>query len=287
MEKNMTLITKASGEIETFKEDKLRLSLERSGVDAGEIEKIVREISNRLNEDISTNEIYRIAFNMLKKDSWPFAAKYHLKRAIMELGPSGYPFERFIGEILRHQGYSVRVGEIVRGLCVNHEIDVIAEKEHYHFMVECKYHNQPGNLCSVKIPLYIQARFKDVESAWQKLPGHATKFHQGWVITNTKFSSDSIQYGNCAGLKMLGWNYPSKGSLRELIDSLGLYPITCLTTLTKLEKQNLLDRKIVLCKDICTNERYLIQAGVGKSRINAVLEEGHKLCHKLISDGKH
>ena len=281
------LITKASGEVEPFIEDKLRLSLERAGADKDEIEKVVLEINHRLHEGISTKKIYRIAFNLLKKSSRPIAAKYHLKRAIMELGPSGYPFERFIGEILKHQEYSVRVGEIVKGACVNHEIDVIAEKHDHHFMIECKYHNQPGIICNVKIPLYIQARFKDVESTWVRLPGHSEKFHQGWVVTNTKFSSDAIKYGNCAGLKMLGWDYPVKGSLKELIDSLGLYPITCLTTLTMLEKQNLLDRKVVLCKEVCSNEQYLIQAGVGLSRVKSVLEEGRQLCYKLTGNGKH
>ncbi len=288
MKKNNTvLITKASGEVEPFMEDKLRLSLERSGADKVEIEKVVQEINHKLHEGISTKKIYRIAFNLLKKRSRPIAAKYHLKSAIMELGPSGYPFERFVGEILKHQEYSVRVGEIVKGTCVNHEIDVIAEKDDHHFMIECKYHNQPGIICNVKIPLYIQARFKDVESAWVRLPDHGTKFHQGWVVTNTKFSSDAIKYGNCAGLNMLGWDYPVKGSLKELIDSLGLYPVTCLTTLTRFEKQNLLDRKIVLCKEVCDNEQYLAQAGVGLSRIKSVLEEGRQLCHKLTGNGKH
>lgn len=284
---NTVLITKASGEVESFMEDKLILSLERSGADKEEIEKIVQEINHSLHEGISTKEIYRIAFNLLKKRSRTIAAKYHLKMAIMELGPSGYPFERFIGEILKHQGYIVKVGEIVKGKCVNHEIDVIAEKDHHHFMIECKYHNQPGTICNVKIPLYIQARFKDVESAWVRLPGHGAKFHQGWVVTNTKFSSDAVHYGNCAGLKMLGWDYPVKESLKELIDSLGLYPITCLTMLTKIEKQQLLKNNVVLCKEICDNKNHLNTIGVKPSRVKSILEEGHQLCNHLISIGKH
>lgn len=287
MKKSSTLITKASGEVEPFKKDKLRLSLERSGADTDEIERIVQEISHRLHDGISTKKIYRIAFNLLKKGSRPIAARYHLKRAIMELGPSGYPFERFIGEILKHQGYSVKVGEIVKGKCVNHEIDVIAEKDHHHFMIECKYHNQPGIICNVKIPLYIQARFKDVEAAWLLLPGHVTKFHQGWVVTNTRFTSDAIQYGTCAELNLLGWDFPKKYSLKEQIDTLGLYPVTCLTTLTKIEKQQLLENNVVLCKEICDNQNHLNTIGIKASRIKLILEEGHQLCNQLIKNGKH
>jgi len=280
------LITKASGEAAPFSPAKLKHSLEKAGASEIEIERIIEEISNRLYEGMSTKKIYRIAFNLLKESSRHLAAKYHLKRAIMELGPSGYPFEKYIGEILRYQGYKVSVGEIVRGQCVNHEIDVIAELDHKHFMIECKYHNQPGTFSDVKIPLYIQARFKDVESQWLKLPGHGTKFHQGWVVTNTRFSSDAIQYGNCAGLHMLGWDYPAKNNLKNLIDTLGLYPITCLTTLNKLEKQHLLDKKIVLCKEIIDHEQYLALAGIQSTRIKNILEEANQLCQHLNGNGK-
>jgi hypothetical protein len=288
MKKNKNIrITKASGVIVPFSEEKLRISLQRTGADEYIIDGVLKEVQSKLYEGISTKKIYRIAFNLLKGASSPLAAKYHLKRGIMELGPSGYPFEKFIGEILKYQGYAVKVGEIVKGKCVNHEIDVIAEKDHHHFMIECKYHNQLGTISDVKIPLYIQARFKDVEAAWIQLPGHGTKFHQGWVVTNTRFTSDAIQYGICAGLHLLGWDFPKKDSLKEQIDKLRLYPLTCLTSLTKAEKASLLGKEIVLCKEICDNENILNSLGIKPSRIKSILEEGHQLCHQLVSNGKH
>jgi len=278
---NKIIITKASGDQANFSEKKLRNSLERSGAKAEQIQEVINEISNKLYQGISTKKIYRMAFNVLRRSSKPVAAKYNLKRAIMELGPSGFPFEKFIGEILRYQGYSIKVGEIVMGKCVNHEVDVTAEKGEHHFMVECKYHNHPGTVCDVKIPLYVQARFKDVEAAWLKLPGHGAKFHQGWVVTNTRFTSDAIQYGNCAGMKLMGWNYPDGTSLRSQIDTLGLYPVTCLTSLSKSEKQLLLQNKIVLTKELCYDENILIKAGIQFSRIKAIMQEATELCRGL------
>ena len=272
------LITKASGQIVPFSEEKLRNSLIRSGADNDQIEKILNEISRQLFEGISTKKLYRLAFNMLKGKSHSLAAKYHLKRAIMELGPSGYPFEKFIGELLKRQGYSVTVGEIIKGKCVNHEIDVIAIADHHHFMIECKYHNLQGIICDVKIPLYIQSRFKDVEAGWLKLPGHDQIVHQGWVVTNTKFSTDAIKYGNCIGLKLLGWDYPAKESLKDLIDTFGLYPITCLTTLSRAEKQKLLDKKIVLCQEIRSDKKLLSDIGMKESRIKTTMAEVTQLC---------
>lgn len=271
-------ITKASGVQVPFSEPQLRRSLQRSGAQPEVIGEVIRQVEAQLYPGIKTREIYRTAFGLLKKRARPTAAKYKLKQAIMELGPSGYPFEKYVAAILKFQGYAVKVGEIVQGNCVSHEIDVIAEKGEHHFMVECKYHNRHGVICDVKVPLYIQARFQDVEKQWKLLPGHGEKFHQGWVVTNTRFSDDAIRYGNCIGLRLIGWNYPDGGSLRSMIDDSGLYPVTCLTTLTRAEKQRLLDRKIVLCKEICANHDLLLDAGVQQSRMGTVLNEAHALC---------
>jgi hypothetical protein len=271
-------ITKASGEKSRYSEEKIRTSLKRVGATDEQIEPIINEISSKLYEGMPTKKIYRLAFNLLREGPRHLAAKYHLKQAIMELGPSGYPFEKYVAEILNRQGYKTKVGQIVQGHCVTHEVDVIAEKENDFIMIECKYHNLRGVFCDVKIPLYIQSRFKDLEKQWLTLPKNASKNHKGWLITNTRFSSDAIQYGSCVGLKLIGWDYPIKGSLKEQIDSLGLYPITCLTSLTKIEKQRLLDTKIVLCSEILRNEKLLASHGVKPSRINTVMKEAQKLC---------
>ena len=271
-------ITKASGKQVSFNADKLRHSLHRSGADEDTISKIIREVQENLYDNIPTKKIYQLAFGLLKKQSPDSAGKYKLKQAIMELGPSGFPFEKYVAEILKYQGYSVKVGEIVKGHCVNHEIDVNAEKGNHHLMIECKFHNLPGTNCDVKIPLYIQARFKDVEKQWKSIPGHRTKSHQGWVVTNTKFTSDAIQYGLCAGLHLLGWDFPNGNSLREQIDASGLYPLTCLTTLTLHEKQFLLDRKIVLCKEIYNNPGLLSIAQIPAQRKKSVMNEATILC---------
>jgi hypothetical protein len=279
-------ITKASGEKSMYSENKIRASLQRVGATDEQIDFIIKEISTKLYEGIPTKKIYQLAFKLLKDGSRHIAARYHLKQAIMELGPSGYPFEKYIAEILNIQGFKTKVGEIIQGNCVTHEIDVLAEKGNNYFMIECKYHNLSGVFCDVKIPLYIHSRFKDVEQQWLKLPEHKSLIHQGWVVTNTRFSSDAIQYGTCIGLNLVGWDYPIKGSLKDQIDTLGLYPITCLTTLTRTEKQRLLDKKIVLCSEILNNEELLEANGVKASRVNTVMKEVQQLCRNLEANNK-
>ena len=271
-------ITKANGEKSTFDPQKLYSSLTRSGADETQAHEIVDAITSELYPGISTKKIYKRAFSLLKERSRFLAARYNLKNAIMLLGPSGYPFERFIGELLKHQGYKVEVAKIVSGKCVNHEVDVIAEIDNHHFMIECKYHNQPGTVSDVKIPLYIQSRFLDVAEQWKRLPGHEQKHHQGWVVTNTRFTIDAIQYGSCAGLKLVGWDYPAQGSLKDIIDSLGLYPVTTLTSLTLTEKKALLELNVVLCHDLRNNESILAQISVKDTRIKTILAECIQLC---------
>ena len=108
--------------------------------------------------------------------------------------------------------------------------------------------------------------------------------HQGWVVTNTRFSVDALQYGNCIGLKLIGWDYPKVGSLKEQIDTLGLFPITCLTSISKSEKQILLDRKIVLCQELKDNRKLLEQIGIRSTRLDVVLQEVHQLCKHLLNN---
>ncbi len=281
------IITKASGEKEPFAKSKLSKSLQRAGASTALANQIVREIEMNLTEGIGTKSIYKGAYKLLSKAERPAAGRYYLKNGIMELGPSGFPFEKYLSQILAQQGYTVEVGKIVDGKCVKHEVDVIAEKNEQHFMIECKYHNSPGIFCDVKIPLYIQARFKDIESKWTIMPGHEAKFHQGWVVTNTRFTTDAISYGSCAGLKLVSLDFPNTGSLRQMIEETGLYPLTCLTSLTRQEKKALLQKNVVLCREVCQQPRYLYELNIPPIRIKTILKEGNELCHKLIQHDQH
>lgn len=277
--KNNIHITKASGDSVIYDESKLRHSLKRSKASDSLIETTLKLVRDSLYDGISAKKIYTLAFNSLKSKTPSAAGRYKLKKAIMELGPTGFPFEKFVGEILKNEGYTTKVGVIVQGHCVTHEVDVEAEKESKHYMIECKFHHDQRTNCSVKIPLYIHSRFQDVEKNWKKMKGHATKFHQGWIVTNTRFSDDATKYGVCAGLNLVSWDYPSTGgSLKERIDRSGLHPITCLTSLSKKEKQLLLDKDIVLTKMLCDRPAILDEIGITKTKQARIIQESNELC---------
>lgn len=275
---NRINIIKANGAIVPFESHKLIHSLQRAGASLQLATEIADVVSNRLYDGMTTKKIYKWAFTMLKKKSKPTAARYKLKNAIMELGDTGYPFEKFVGALLTAEGFQTQVGIVVEGKCVTHEVDVIAERNNQHYMCECKFHNRQGRRCDVKIPLYIRSRFKDVEAQWLKISGHEVRIHQGWIFTNTRFTSDAIQYAECAGLGLVSWSYPKGHSLRERIDKVGIHPITCLTTLTNKEKKVLIEYDVITCQVLCQAPQILSKINIGQKRQENIMEEAIAVC---------
>jgi len=278
MEKDPVYIIKSSGEKVKFSIHKLRTSLKRTGADKTIVDEIIGKVRDELFQNISTKKIYNRAFALLKKKKSYLASKYKLKKAIYELGPTGFPFERFISTILKFEDYRTEVDVTLQGECVSHEIDVIAYKNNEATLIECKFHIKKGLYCNVKVPLYINSRFLDVKAQWNPNAKNHTELRQGWVVTNTRFTKDAITYGNCCGLYLLSWDYPKNNGLKDRIDSLGLYPITVSTLLNKREKQFLLSRDIVLCRELIGDAFYLDHLGISETRKEKILDEINQLC---------
>ncbi|MCJ7465605.1 MAG: ATP cone domain-containing protein [Maribacter sp.] len=276
-------IVKTSGEKVKFSMDKLRSSLIRSGADDNLVKQITNTIRDELYQGITTKEIYNRAFALLRKKRSVSASKYKLKKAIYELGPTGFPFEKFVAAILEYSGYHTEVGKIMQGICVKHEIDVFAEKNGHVSIIECKFHSEEGRNCDVKVPLYIHSRYQDVKQQWEKGADKTKIMDHGMVVTNTRFTEDAIIYGNCVGLNLLSWDFPKDNGLKDRIDRLGLYPITVSHLLTFREKAFLLARDIVLCRQLVKDKFFLDHLGIAEIRKNKILDEVGQLCNKKHS----
>ena len=278
MQNDGIIITKSSGDKVKFSLNKLRSSLKRTGADRETIDQIIDRVRDELYQGISTKEIYNRAFALLKKKKSHFASKYKLKKAIYELGPTGFPFERFVGAVLKYSGYNMKIGEVLQGKCVTHEIDVVAHKGNETTIIECKFHGEQGINCNVKVPLYINSRYQDVKAHWNANPKNGTTLTKAWVVTNTRFTEDAIQYSKCCGLFLLSWDYPENNGLKDRIDRLGLYPITVSTLLSNREKQFLLSRNVVLCRELIHDKFYLDHLGISDARKEKILTEISELC---------
>lgn len=327
------VITKASGESEMFSAEKLRGSLMRSGADIDVVEEIVREISSWIVEGVTTRMIYDRAFQLLRKMTIGNAARYKLKKAMMELGPTGHPFEHFAGQIYKILGYDVEVGQVLEGLSVTHEMDVIATRtvtseldlslggekdkkaetglrrcqiigklsdincylmhtdadsdadaksetmgdlpfprKHQH-LVECKFYISTGKNANVQVPLYVRSRINDIVSLRLGQPEFEGYSFSGGIVTNTRFTEDAIAFGENSGLKLLSWDYPRGAGLREIIDREKIFPVTVLTRLTIAQKHQLMERGIVVCRQIAEDESVLDILGLEPGKRAKIIEE--------------
>jgi len=278
MDNNNTVIKvlKNSGENVDFDINKLKSALYRSGAKHNEIDDIINAILKKLYNGITTRKIYQIAYSILRKKSQNVAGRFRLKKAVLDLGPSGYPFEKFVGRLLTYKGYNVEVSRIIQGKCVTHEVDVIAKNEHTHIYIECKFHKDRKKN-DVKIPMYIKSRFDDIRNNLKSLPENKNIKIKGMLITNTRFSSDAQDFGKCSGLTLIGWDYPKTNNLRDWIDQAEFHPITSLSLLTKKHKQKLLEKDVILCREIEDNKHILEEIGIRKKDIPKIIKEAKEV----------
>lgn len=277
MSKNTTIV-KSNGEKEFFDSAKLVYSLARAGADKNVVESIVRHIEGELSEDMTTAEIYRHAFELLRRTEKRVAVKYSLKRALLDLGPDGFPFEKFVAEIFKARGFETLTDQVVQGGCVEHEMDVVAWNDTELHMVEAKFHNEPGLKSDLKIALYIKARFDDLQTVDFSYGGKTRKLTRGWLFTNTKFTDHAIRYGECKKLSMVGWNYPHEKSLEDMVIEANLHPLTCLGSLSQSDKKILLKNGLSLCRHVAERKDELKAFGIDENRIPVVLDEIASIC---------
>jgi len=249
----MVYIIKSDGEKERFSSNKIRESVLRAGGTKELADEVVRNVKRDANQDIGSEELLKIILRHLRKDRGT-AARYDLKRAIMQLGPTGFPFENYFALVLKELGYEVSVGNYIQGKNIVHEVDIIAKRKHKH-MIECKYHNEMGIKTRVKTPLYVYGRFIDLKS----------HFDSPWLATNTKCTEDVIKYAEGVGMRITAWDYPEEYSLKHLISEKKLYPITVLRSISKDAKEKLFHANIFLIKELVEMDNKLIQKRTGFS----------------------
>ncbi|WP_269685647.1 ATP cone domain-containing protein [Flavobacterium lacustre] len=274
-------IVKHSGDIVDFNPEKLKNSLLKSGAGKQEVETILQAIKSQVYDGISTKQIYKMAFALLKKTANSHAARYNLREAIRLLGPAGFFFEKYIARLFASEHYATVTNLTLQGKCVSHEIDVLVKKNHAIAMVECKYHVGRDAASDVKVPMYILSRFNDLKERQHAIFDKKDSILKCWIVTNNRFTVDAIDFAKCSGLNLLSWNYPEDNNLKTKNDNRYLYPVTCLTTLSISEKEKLLILDVILVKEIIHNSDCLEKIGLSPNRIKNVLKEASELCRYI------
>ena len=236
-------VIKRNGESEPFSEEKVLRSMRRVGVPEDLQGEVIKHIREKVTGDtISTDEVFHHILEFLEPRDRKSSLRFNLRQALFELGPTGYPFEQYLARIFRDQGYEVEVGIQMQGECVTHEIDLLIMKDNTRQIVEAKFHNSHATKSDIQTALYTYARFLDVKDK--------NDIDNVWLITNTKLSQDAIVYTQCKGIPAIAWNYPNEGNLQDFVEQPHMYPITILNVFSDAEKKRLVEKDIVLCRDL-------------------------------------
>ncbi len=218
------------GEKENFSSRKIYESAKRAGADPALAKKIADRLKREVYSGIKTSDIFKRVKELLKKEDFKTALRFSLKEGMRKLGPTGFPFEKYIGSIFSSLGFEVKLNLQIPGRCCVYEIDFLARKNKLLYIGECKYRNKGGEKVDSGIALENYARFLDLkEGTYFK----NKKELKSIIVTNTKFTTKTINYSKCVGIELLGWKYPPKKSLENIVEEGKLYPITILPSLRK------------------------------------------------------
>jgi hypothetical protein len=251
------LITKSDGSKEPFDARKLRDSLVSARASIDVADEIVAAVTATIKPNDTTARIYQAAHKMLARRERPVASRYGMRRSLLELGPTGFPFEKFVGELYRAEGYDVAVGEMLYGSCVSHEVDVLAWDDQDLIALEAKFHNDLSYKTDTKVVLYVKARIEDLQTHPHKIAGKSRSVTRGAIATNTKFTDTAETYAACSGIELLSWETPRGDNLYDRMGRHGVFPVSCLTSLTTREKRMVAESGIVDTKTLAAEQKTL------------------------------
>ncbi len=266
-------VIKASGKRVKFNANKIIRTCMRAGTTRKRANQIVKKILEKLHDNSTTIDIYRLVLKELAADNSAIFHRYRLKESLMKLGPAGFHFESFMTKVFQNYGYSIEgTGKFYQGKCIRHEIDISGtDPDKRKILIECKYHNHRGIFTKLKESLYTHARFIDLQD----------KFEKEMLVTNTKISRDAKSYANCIGQKLLAWRFPKDNGLEQIIQQKGLYPITILR-LKSSELDTFAVNNIIFAKELVDVDLYAISK---KTNISLTrLKRLQNLVNEIISD---
>ncbi|MDO8463005.1 MAG: ATP cone domain-containing protein [bacterium] len=243
-------IVKANGDHVPLDTRKLERSVRRVGASTALAREVAREVVSQVRSGMTTKHIRALVLAALRnRRERRTEVHYSLKDAMIRLGPAGYDFEHYVAAVLRAYGYDTYLPEMLHGMAVEQEVDVIARKGTTIAMIEAKYRNRPGIYVHLKDVMATWARYEDLREAYRK-GKNATKITACWIVCNTKVTSDGIAFGEYKGMRIIGWEYPKGAGLEQMIIAKHLYPVTVLRGVTSMMRSAFTEAGLVLCHDV-------------------------------------
>lgn len=265
-------VIKADGSRQLFDREKVKRTCIRMGTTIKVAEKIVDRVEAKSYDGIETKKVLRMVFSLLGKYKPSTKAQIDLRRAIA-LVKSKPDFEQFIQILLSEHNYKVTPNKIIRGKCVEHEIDAIARKDGRTYIVEVKHHYDYHKSSGLDVSRISRAVFEDITEGFE-LGLNKFNIDSAMIVCNTKLSSHSERYAQCRGIKHICWNHPPESDLQTMIEEKKLYPITYCKGLRKDERDKLSSARIILLKQIIemSPEEIKRKTSIQRGKISKLIE---------------
>ena len=245
-------VVNARGKKEVFSYEKVYHSAVRSGASKDLAQEIAKVIEKEAYPGIKTSMIYSKIKRLLKKKSFKSSLRFSLREGMRKLGPTGFPFEKYVGRALEELNFKVKINQYLPGKCISeYEIDFIAQKENIIYIGECKYRNVFGDRVSSIDALVNYARFLDIKDGlFFKTKQYSNYQIKSMMVTNAKFTGNALNYLKCKNIDAFGWRYPKNKGLEQIIEENKLYPITILPSLKGRMKDIFVSKSLMLAKDV-------------------------------------
>lgn len=246
---------------------------QRMGADNYVANEVAGRIEKRLCEGITTQMILKMIFAYLSKYKPGVSHLFDLKKGISLMEPKP-EFELFIQVLLAHTGFEVTSNQVLRGKCVEHEVDGIARKDGVTYFVEVKHHFNYHALTGLDESRIAWAVLEDVTDAYAAGLTDL-KIDRAVIVTNTRYSEHAIKYGRCKNLVQIGWASPEHFGLRDAIEKNQLYPLSCLRGIGQEDRFRLVDSGIVLIKQLLDQDRATIErkTGLPHATVESIMEK--------------
>jgi len=220
----MKYVTKVDGSLQRFDRRKVRRTLRNMGLEDDDADRIAMEIEEAVEDGVKTTTVLRMIRARASAVRPAVAHRTNLRRALSLIRPKP-DFEEFVRILLREHGYQVEAGCILAGLCGEHEVDAIAQKDGVTTFVEVKHHRSYHRMTGLDEGRIARAIVEDLQEGF--VSGRcAVSIDDALIVCNTKLSDHAKRYATCRGIGHIGWDHPEEQNLKMMIQKTQSYPVT-------------------------------------------------------------
>jgi len=258
------VVKKADGSVQSFDKEKVVRTCLRMGANKQVAYEVAEKVERRLYDGISTANILQMVFQFMRSYKHIVGHLFDLRKGL-SLMSSKPEFEVFVQALLARTGFEVSPNRLLIGKCVEHEVDAIARKDGVTYFVEAKHHSRYHTPTGLDESRIARAVLEDVIEGFV-FGKSDLKIDRAMIVTNTRYSDQAIQYGNCRNILQIGWSSPIDHGLQSMIEGKNLLPLSCLRGLSMDARLKLAIAGIVLFEQLIEEDTMELARKTGLPR---------------------